>query len=207
MIGSPVSVLKKFRRWEHTRRLFLFVVFFSCTSFIYIYHSSLWRNKAILHPERFITIAMDGSDQLSNGVPQFREASKDDSGQSRIKNRLEIVQVAGAPDIINCFVVPEDVANDTDVSVEVLQRTLKMEEKRRGGKLPPILNLQLDNCADKILIFSPIWPGFLNAMSFLSSTCPSSPWATLTTGPIVSRAVSPMQFAEWTSNQWRGSSS
>ena len=100
-----------------------------------------------MQPEKFITIAMDGSDQLSNGVPQFREVSKDDSGQSRIKNHLEIVQVAGAPDIINCFVVPEDVANDTDVSVEVLQRTLKMEEKRRGGKLPPILNLQLDNCA------------------------------------------------------------
>ena len=100
-----------------------------------------------MNPERFITIAMDGSDQLSNGVPQFREVSNDDSGQSRIENHLEIVQVAGAPDIINCFVVPEDVANDTDVSIEVLQRTLKREEKRRGGKLHPILNLQLDNCA------------------------------------------------------------
>ena len=89
---------------------------------------------------------MDGSDQLSNGVPQFRETSKDDCGQARIKNHLEIVQAAASPDIVKCFVVPEDIANDTDVSIEVLQRTLKAEERRRG-RLPPILNLQLDNCA------------------------------------------------------------
>ena len=88
---------------------------------------------------------MDGTDQLSNGIPQFRESSKDDTGQQRIKNHLEVVQIAGAPDIIKCYVVPEDVANDSNVSVEVLQRSLKAEERRRGG-LPPILNVQLDNC-------------------------------------------------------------
>ena len=99
-----------------------------------------------MHPDKYITIAMDGSDQLSNGVPQFRETSKDDCGQARIKNHLEIVQAAASPDIVKCFVVPEDIANDTDVSIEVLQRTLKAEERRRG-RLPPILNLQLDNCA------------------------------------------------------------
>ena len=88
---------------------------------------------------------MDGTDQLSNGIPQFRECSKDDTGQQRIKNHLEVVQIAGAPDIIKCYVVPEDVANDSNVSVEVLQRSLKAEERRRGG-LPPILNVQLDNC-------------------------------------------------------------
>ena len=89
---------------------------------------------------------MDGTDQLCNGLPQFREISKDDCGQMRIKNHLEVVQIAGAPDIIKCFVVPEDIPNDSNVSVEVLQRTLKAEEKRRGGSLPSILNVQLDNC-------------------------------------------------------------
>ena len=88
---------------------------------------------------------MDGTDQLSNGLPQFREISKDDCGQMRIKNHLEIVQIAAAPDIIKCYVVPEDIKNDSNVSVEVLQRTLKAEEARRG-KLPPIFNLQVDNC-------------------------------------------------------------
>jgi hypothetical protein len=92
-----------------------------------------------------MTIAMDGTDQLNNGLPQFREISKDDCGQMRIKNHLEIVQIAASPDIVKCFVVPEDIPNDTNVSVEVLQRTLKAEEERRGG-LPPILHLQLDNC-------------------------------------------------------------
>ena len=88
---------------------------------------------------------MDRTDQLSNGLPQFREISKDDCGQMRIKNHLEIVQIAAAPGIVKCFVVPEDIPNDTNVSIEVLQRTLKAEEERRGG-LPPILHLQLDNC-------------------------------------------------------------
>ena len=88
---------------------------------------------------------MDGTDQLSNGLPQFREISKDDCGQMRIKNHLEIVQIAASPDIVKCFVVPEDIPNDTNVSVEVLQQTLKSEEERRG-ELPPVLHIQLDNC-------------------------------------------------------------
>ena len=89
---------------------------------------------------------MDGTDQLSNGIPQFREASKDDTGQTRIKNHLEVVQVAGAPDDITCYVVPEDISNDSNVSVEVLQRILKSQETKRNGRLPGILSLQLDNC-------------------------------------------------------------
>jgi hypothetical protein len=92
-----------------------------------------------------MSIAMDGTDQLSNGIPQFREISKDDCGQMRIKNHLEIVQIAAAPDIIKCFIVPEDICGDSNVSVEVLQRSLKAEERRRGS-LPPVLYLQLDNC-------------------------------------------------------------
>ena len=99
-----------------------------------------------MDPDLYITMAMDGSDQLTNGVPQFREISKDDSGRQRIKNHIEIVQIAGTPDIIKCYIVPEDVAPDSNVSVECVQRALKAEEKRLG-KLPPILNLQLDNCA------------------------------------------------------------
>jgi hypothetical protein len=89
---------------------------------------------------------MDGTDQLSNGIPQFREISKDDCGQMRIKSHLEIVQIAAAPDIVKCFVVPEDIRGGSQVSVEVLQRTLKAEERRRGGKLPRVLYIQLDNC-------------------------------------------------------------
>ena len=90
---------------------------------------------------------MDGTDQLSNGIPQFREISKDDCGQMRIRHHIEVVQIAGAPDIVRCYVVPEDIPGDTNVSVEVLQRTLKAEEKRLGGTLPNILTVQLDNCA------------------------------------------------------------
>ena len=88
---------------------------------------------------------MDGCGQLDNGLPQFREISKDDCGQERIKNHLEIVQIADVTDRIKCYCVPENIPGDSNVSVECLQRALKAEERKRG-KLPPIFNLQLDNC-------------------------------------------------------------
>src|SRR3569623_2086145 len=44
------------------------------------------------------------------------------------------------------YLLPLDVANGPDESIECLQRTLKKEEERRGGKLPNTLFLQLDNC-------------------------------------------------------------
>ena len=41
---------------------------------------------------------------------------------------------------------PENVAHDPNLTIEVLQRTLKRLEEKRGGKLPKTLFLQMDNC-------------------------------------------------------------
>jgi hypothetical protein len=57
-----------------------------------------------------MTVAMDGTNQTDNGIPQFREKSKADGKFARLKNHLEIVQIAASPDIVHCYVVPEDIA-------------------------------------------------------------------------------------------------
>ena len=41
---------------------------------------------------------------------------------------------------------PENVAHDPNLTIEVIQRTIKRLEAKRGGKLPRTLFLQLDNC-------------------------------------------------------------
>ena len=92
-------------------------------------------------------LAIDGTDQLDNGIPQFREITKDDAGQHRLKVHLEVVEIAGAPRTMYVYTVPENIPGDSNTTAEVLHRTLKKEEIRRGGTLPPVLYLQMDNCS------------------------------------------------------------
>ena len=44
------------------------------------------------------------------------------------------------------YIMPDDIENGPDESIECLQRTLQHEEQRRQGKLPHTLFLQIDNC-------------------------------------------------------------
>ena len=92
-------------------------------------------------------LAIDGTDQLDNGIPQFREITKDDAGQHRLKVHLEVVEIAGAPRTMYVYTVPENIPGDSNTTAEVLHRTLKKEEIRRGGTYPPVLYLQMDNCS------------------------------------------------------------
>ena len=48
-------------------------------------------------------LAIDGSDQLNNGIPQFREISKLDVGQNRMKQHLEVCEV-GLYSFVGVFV-------------------------------------------------------------------------------------------------------
>ena len=117
-------------------------------------------DRAVAHPDDLIYIAMDGCDQLNNGVPQFRQKTGKDSATLRLRHHLEIAQVAGVDDHIYTYVTQEDIKGDPNLTVDCLQRTLKKEEARRGGKLPRELCLQLDNC----------WRE--NKNSYVLSTCP-----------------------------------
>ena len=91
-------------------------------------------------------IALDGSDQLNNGVPQFRSKTSKDTARQGLKHHVEIAQVAGSPEQVYTFVTQEDIRGDPNLTVECIQRILKKEERRRGGALPKELCLQLDNC-------------------------------------------------------------
>ena len=68
--------------------------------------------------------------------------AKEDNPRLKTKIMIDIVHGFG----VNMYLLPLDVANGPDESIECLQRTLKKEEIRRGGKLPPTLFLQFDNC-------------------------------------------------------------
>jgi len=79
-----------------------------------------------LDPTKTLCASMDGTSQLRFGLPSFKEISKLDCGNVRIQNHLEIVEVAGSPDRIYVYTVPEDIPGNANVTVEVTQRFLKV---------------------------------------------------------------------------------
>ena len=83
-------------------------------------------NGSRLDPTSTLVASMDGSTQLQFGLPSFKEISKLDCGKKRIRNHLEIVEVAGAPDRQYVYTVPEDIPGNPNVTVEVIQRFLKV---------------------------------------------------------------------------------
>lgn len=100
-------------------------------------------NLAIDQPGQFISIAQDGTDQLGYGVPKGAESThKEDNLRLKSKVMIDVVHGSG----VYMYLMPDDVANGPDESIECLQRTLKKEESKRGGTLPPTLFLQFDNC-------------------------------------------------------------
>ena len=83
-------------------------------------------NQARLNPAETLAASIDGSSQLQFGIPSFKEISKLECGKMRIQNHLEIVEVAGTPDNIYVYTVPEDIPGNPNVTVEVIQRFLKV---------------------------------------------------------------------------------
>ena len=68
--------------------------------------------------------------------------AKEDNPRLKTKIMIDIVHGFG----VYMYLLPLDIANGPDESIECLQRTLKKEEIRRGGRLPSTLYLQFDNC-------------------------------------------------------------
>lgn len=61
-----------------------------------------------------------------------------------MKVHIDIACVHGSKPQV--FITYEDIASDPNLTCEVLYQTLRAEQEARGGKLPEILYLQLDNC-------------------------------------------------------------
>ena len=101
------------------------------------------KDQAILQPAKFLSIAIDGTDPLTNGLPKYCEATKADAKGQRLKVHIDLVLVHGSEP--RCFLAWENIAGDPNLTIHILFTTL-LEEERRRGRLPPVLYLQLDNC-------------------------------------------------------------
>ena len=112
-----------------------------------IIHDSLTEKiaKAKLHPKKFLTLLMDGTDQAATGIPRYGELRKAD-GNLRLRSHLMIAMAYnGINEDIYVYDTLDNIYRDSNLTIECLHRTLvKYEEKY--GFLPEMLNLQLDNC-------------------------------------------------------------
>ena len=94
----------------------------------------------------YISIQMDGTDQLPFGIPSFPDITKDE-GKKRIMSH-ELVVYVHHGDKRRVFVYDsmEHIPHGPGMTIDGLQRTLKTLECENNGFLPDILFLQLDNC-------------------------------------------------------------
>jgi hypothetical protein len=100
--------------------------------------------QAIERPTEVLSIAMDGTDQLPRGLPQFSVDTHDDANANdRIKFKFTLARIHGLD--LCCYDHLENIQGDPNLTIEILQRTLKRAEKLLG-KLPPQLHIQVDNC-------------------------------------------------------------
>ena len=52
----------------------------------------------------------------------------------RFRHHIEVVQIAGTPDIVGCYVVTDDIAPDFNVSVEVPMEHATVQANGGGWK-------------------------------------------------------------------------
>ena len=91
-----------------------------------------------------MSIALDGTDQLPQGLPQFRVAtSADGQFTDRLKVKFTLARIHGLD--LACYTHLENISGDPNLTVEIIQRSLKRAEKLLG-RLPPELHIQMDNC-------------------------------------------------------------
>ena len=106
------------------------------------YHSK--RLQADKEPDKYMSIALDGTDQFPYGFPHFRQKQKNDGTGLRVKVHTQIAMVHGRPPMV--FVATEDILGDPNLTIECLNRVFKREEQQRPNGLPETLYLELDNC-------------------------------------------------------------
>ncbi len=101
------------------------------------------RHKARTHPEKYMSIIIDGMDQSKTDIPQFVRDTKDSDSVRRLKSCITGVLIHGhAPHAI-CYVSPDRYPKDSNMSCAILMDTLRRCQAH--APLPPVLYLQLDN--------------------------------------------------------------
>ena len=100
--------------------------------------------RALTSPNEILSLAIDGTDQLPNGLPQFSRSTSSDAGAyHRLMYKMTICRIHGIE--TTCYTHRENIPGNPNLTIEILQRAMKIAEKRLG-RLPDIFHVQFDNC-------------------------------------------------------------
>ena len=100
------------------------------------------RLRARQHPDKILSIIIDGADQSKHHLPHFHEESHATSEALRFKTHLYGVLVHGHG--AWAFTMPDHEQQGHNVTIQALYEVLS-DIKKEYGVLPPVLKLQLDN--------------------------------------------------------------
>ena len=98
--------------------------------------------RARKHKPNCLSMIIDGADQSNHQMPHFACKSHKTDAAWKMKLHLLGALVHGVGTWT--YTVPSHIAQGNNVTIQVLWQTL-VDIKRKKGKLPPILYLQLDN--------------------------------------------------------------
>lgn len=109
---------------------------------VYSDHKAKARNK----PNWYLSIIIDDMDQNKTSVPQTDRETDATQEAPRVRVHVTGVRVHGEPNLTHVFTWFDHFPSDCNVPIECLLRILETVRQHRGGQLPPVLYLQLDNC-------------------------------------------------------------
>ena len=123
---------------------------------------------AIEHPDEAISIAIDGTDQMGWGYPKGPDGTHAEANY-RLKCKIMIAMVHGCA--VYFYLMPDDVANGPDESIETLQSDMKKNAEEANYLRHFSYNLTTVSAKAKIRICWPIYRGWLNAGYLSAFTC------------------------------------
>ena len=102
------------------------------------------RDLSKRHPEKYLSLIVDGADQTSYGLPHFVFGTKEDRGE---KMQMKIVGVLEHEmhKQLTLLTLTDDFESGANHVIEALHRVLGRTKSKRG-KLPPVFFVQADNC-------------------------------------------------------------
>ena len=110
------------------------------------YH--LHRYKARRTPSKYLTVILDGMDQSKTDVPNLRRICKSTANLQKLRTHLVgVIMHSGLCPMGKLFIGSFDLfqwKHDSNLTMNILLVILQLFNGRYG--LPPVLNLQLDNC-------------------------------------------------------------
>ena len=104
------------------------------------YHSN--RLRAILDPDTYMSLIIDGADQGKHLLPHF--CNRSHLSDEAVKQHLYAYGAISHGRKAYTFLLPGHVAQGHDVTIEVLWRVIN-DVQSEEGRVPPVLLLQLDN--------------------------------------------------------------